>query len=380
MNPPRIFVALIAMSLLGGATLRAEEIGAPGDIVRTIVEADVAGESMLRAMSKLHKLDAAQQHEAADLLTEATKSNLERARINAIKGLAQLGPNASTSSDRLIAMLKNTQETPMVRALSADALARVADAMVAAPVLGDMLADREKLVRQQSAFALADLPPKALAPVSAKIISELNKPESEMRAALAKAAGRAGAGGATGVIDPLMKLLDDSDVSVRLASVQAIGQLHDAGAPGVEKLTTILQNSDRALLQATALAIAQIGEPAQAALGPMMQAADRIDIRASVALLKYKIGQTGLGLSDLKDAATHAGPDWTIAVSEIGAPAVPMLEELLDSRRTARLAMEALQRLGPDAKDALSALRRVQNSSDTALRSQATAAIQLIDQ
>lgn len=379
MNPTRISVVGIVLSLIAPCAI-AEDVGAPADIVRTIVEADVAGESMFRAISKLQRLETQQKHEAADLLSEATKSSLERSRINAIKALAQLGPDAASSSDRLLEMLRNGQETAMVRALSADALARIGDATVAAPALAELLTDREKIVREQSAFALADLAPKALAPVSTKIISTLNDPEPQMRAALAKAAGRAGAGGAKDVVDPLIKLLDDSEVSVRLAAVQAIGQLHEAGAPAVDKLTTILQNSDRALLQATALSIAQIGAPAQAALGPMMQASDRADIRASVALLKYNIGQTGLGLSDLKDAATHAGPDWTIAVNEIGAPAVPMLEELLDSRRTAPLAIEALQRLGPDAKSALSALRRVQSSSEGALKSQATAAIQLIDQ
>ncbi len=380
MNSSRISVVCIVLSLAIAPWVVADDVSAPADIVRAIVEADVAGESMFRAMSKLQRLEAEQKHDAAELLTEATKSNLDRERINAIKALAQLGPTAASSSDRLIAMLQSTQETPMVRALSADALARIADATIAAPVLSDMLADHEKLVREQSAFALADLSPKSLATVSAKIISALNDPEAQMRAALAKAAGRAGAGGAKDVVDPLIKLLDDSEVPVRLAAVQAIGQLHEAGAPAVDKLTTVLQNSDRALLQATALTIAQIGAPAQSVLGPMMQASDRADIRASVALLKYNIGQTGLGLSDLKDAAAHAGPDWAIAVNEIGAPAVPMLEELLDSRRTAPLAIEALQRLGPDAKDALSTLRRVQSSSEGALKSQATAAIQVIDQ
>jgi hypothetical protein len=380
MNPPRISVALLGLSLLLAPLTRAEDVGAPADIVRAIVEADVAGESMVRAMSKLRRLDDVQKHDAADLLIEATKSNLEQARINAIKGLAQLGPAASTSGDRLVALLQNAQEPPMVRALAADALARVADGAVAAPALADTLVEREKLIRQQAAFALADLPPKALAPVSNKLVAALSDAEPGIRAALANAIGRAGAGGASDVIDPLIKLMDDSEIIVRLAAVVAIGQLHEAGAPAVEKLTTVLQNSDRAMLRAAALTLAQIGEPAQAALGPMMMAADRADIRASVALLKYRIGQTVLGLSELKDAANHAAPDWAVAVHEIGAPTVPMLEQLLDSRRTARMAIEALQTLGPDAKDALSALRRIQNSSDVALRSQATAAIQLIDQ
>jgi HEAT repeat protein len=243
-----------------------------------------------------------------------------------------------------------------------------------------VLQEREKLIRQQAAFALADLSPKALAPISAKLIAAMGDSESEIRAALAKAAGRAGAGGATDVLDTLIKLIDDNDGSVRLAAIEAIGQLHESAAPAVEKLTTILQNSDRAILRATALTIAQIGEPAQSALGPMMLAGDRADIRASIALLKYRIGQTGMGLAELKDAATHAAPDWSVAVAEIGAPCVPMLEQLLDSKRTAPLAIEALQKLGPDAKDALTALRRVQSASDAALRSQATAAIQLIDQ
>jgi HEAT repeat protein len=370
---------LLIVVLLIAPLVRAENVGAPGDIVRAIVESDVAGESMVRAMSKLRRLDDPQKHEAADLLCEATKSNLERARINAIKGLAQLGPVASTSADRLIAMLNDAQETPMTRALAADALARVADGSIAAPALADALQDREKIVRQQAAFALADLAPQSIAPVSAKIVAALNGADSDIRGALAKAAGHAGAGGAKDVIDSLIKLMDDSDVSVRLAAVAAVGELREAAAPAVDKLTTILQNSDRAMLRAAALSIAQVGEPAQAALGPMMQAAGRADIRASVALLKYKIGQTGLGLTELKDAAAHAGSDWASAVNEIGAAAVPMLEQLLDSRRTAPLAIEALQRLGPNAKEALSTLRRVQTSPDSALRTQATAAIQLID-
>jgi hypothetical protein len=380
MNGPRIPVALMFFLLMVAPFDRAEDVGAPGDIVRAIVESDVAGESMARAMSKLGRLDDPQKREAGDLLAEGTKSNVERARINAIKGLAQLGSNASTSADRLLELLQNSQETPMVRALAADALARVADASVAAPALVDVLADREKLVRQQAAFALADLSPKALALLSTKITAGFVNGETEIRAALAKAAGRAGAGGATDVLDPLMKMLDDNDAAVRLAAVEAIGQLHEAAAPAVEKLTTVLQNADRAMLRSTALSIAQIGESAQSALGPMMMAADRADIRASLALLKYKTGQTGIAMAELKDAANHAAPDWSVAVTEIGAPCVPLLQQLLDSKRTAPLAIEALQKLGPEAKDALSALRRVQASSDVALRSQATAAIQLIDQ
>jgi HEAT repeat protein len=376
----RISVAWLAIAFFVAPHARGDEVSAPGDIVRAIVEADVAGESLGRAMSKLRKLEEPQQLEAVALLVDASRSNLERARINAIKGLVQLGSTASSAGDRLIEMLHNPQETPMVRALAADALGRIADGSIAAPALVDVLQEREKLVRQQAAFALADLPPKALAPVSAKLVAAMGDSESEIRAALAKSAGRAGAGGATDVLDPLIKLTDDSDGAVRLAAIEAIGQLHESAAPAVEKLTTILQNSDRAILRATALTIAQIGEPAQSALGPMMQAGDRADIRAAIALLKYRIGQTGMGLAELKDAATHAAPDWSVAVAEIGAPCVPMLEQLLDSKRTAPLAIEALQKLGPGAKDALGALRRVQSSSDVALRAQATAAIQLIDQ
>jgi HEAT repeat protein len=380
MNRLRISVALLAIASFVAPHVRGDDVSAPGDIVRAIVEADVAGESLSRAMAKLRKLEDPQKLEAAALLADATRSNLERARINAIKGLAQLGTSASSADDRLIEMLHNPQEAPMVRALAADALGRIADGSVAAPALVDVLQEREKLIRQQAAFALADLSPKALAPISAKLIAAMGDSESEIRAALAKAAGRAGAGGATDVLDTLIKLIDDNDGSVRLAAIEAIGQLHESAAPAVEKLTTILQNSDRAILRATALTIAQIGEPAQSALGPMMLAGDRADIRASIALLKYRIGQTGMGLAELKDAATHAAPDWSVAVAEIGAPCVPMLEQLLDSKRTAPLAIEALQKLGPDAKDALTALRRVQSASDAALRSQATAAIQLIDQ
>jgi HEAT repeat protein len=243
-----------------------------------------------------------------------------------------------------------------------------------------VLQQPEKLVRQQAAFALAGLPPKALAPISTKLVAAMNDSEPSIRAALARAAGRAGAGGASDVLDPLIKLIEDGDGAVRLAAIGAVGQLREAAAPAVEKLTTILQTSDRAMLRAAALAIAQIGQPAQGALGAMMLAGDRADIRASIALLKYKIGQTGMGLAELKDAANHVASDWSVAVGEIGAPCVPMLEQLLDSRRTAPLAIEALQNMGPEAKSALSALRRVQSSPDAALRSQATVAIQLIDQ
>jgi hypothetical protein len=78
MNSSRISVVCIVLWLVIAPCARAEDVGAPADIVRAIVEADVAGESMFRAMSKLQRLETEQKHEAADLLTEATKSSLDQ--------------------------------------------------------------------------------------------------------------------------------------------------------------------------------------------------------------------------------------------------------------------------------------------------------------
>jgi HEAT repeat protein len=367
------------IALFAPALARADDIGSPQEIVRAIVEADVAGESLFRAQSKLARLDDAQKKEAAELLIEATESNLERPRVNAVHSLARLGATASSTAPRLIDILQDEKQDATLRALSAAALSKIgADPKTVVPVLAVALTDKDRTIREQSAKSLGDFASVDLTPVVADLVNAAKDPQPNVRLLIARALARAGGKDA---VDPLIALLDDSELPVRLQAIASLGELRDTASPAVERLTSLLHESNVATLRAAAMALARIGEPASSALGAMLQADDRGDLRAACALLKYKTGQTALALSELKDAAPRASSDWSLAVSEIGAPAAPMLGQLLGSRRTAPIAIDALKQMGPSAKDAVPDLRRFEAAcSDQSLRSQAQAAIQLIDQ
>lgn len=382
MTKIRASASILILLLVSGLSVRVAAQGAsPAELVKTIVDADVAGEALVRSNSKLRRLPDVQKLDAVTLLIEGTRSAIQRSRINCVQSLGMLDSSAVAATGRLVEMLGDAHESQQVRALVAATLARVGgDANVAVPALTSAMDDPDRAVREQATLALVAFAPGDLAPAIVKIVALLKDREMRVRIVAAKVAGHAGAGCAADVIPPLMDLLSDGELQVRTQAIESIGQLHEGGAPAVQRLTTLLHESDRPVLRAAAMALARIGEPASTSLGSMQQAGDRTDLRAAIALLKYNMGQTAVALADLKDAAAKANSDWLTAIDEIGAPAVPMLAQLLESRRTAPIAIEALQKLGPSAKDALSELRRLQSSTfDKNLSSQAQAAIQLID-
>jgi HEAT repeat protein len=377
----RHFCALLLLACVLATGIRADDVGTSDDIVRAITDADVAGESLGRALSKLAHLDEAQKHDATTLLIEATKSNLDRPRLNALVALARLGSSASSSASRIIEIIQNPQEPAKIREQATWALSRIgANGATAVPALASGLKDDDLVVRLQAASGLATFPSDTLPAAMPALVEAMKDPEPQVRIAAAQAAGHLGNEHAADVVNPMIDLLRDPQLEVRLAAIRALGGLHESASPAIEALTTVLHDSDRVTVSAAAMTLARIGQPASDSLGAMLEAGDRVDLHPAIALLKYRMGQTQQAMAELQDSAAHANDDWFLAIDEIGAETVSMLTDLLNSPRTSLTGVRALQHLGPAAKDALPALRRLQLSdANRNLSTQTLAAIQAIE-
>lgn len=239
---------------------------------------------------------------AINKLIDALRNPDEKAKVQAIDALANLGPAAKSAVKALAAQLSD--KSALVRGHAAHALMLIGPAdPVAVEALIKALTDSDVAVRRMAVRALHHVHP----------------------------AGK-------DVIDALAKELNDQDPSVRVESLNALTDLGEAAVPS---LTAALSNEDTRYW--AALALGEIGEKAKGAaeaLGAAL-ADPRVEVRREVLVALARIGGDG-----------------NVAVPEI-------VKHLTDADASVRHAAAfALGRMGPAASGAIEALQKARDSKD----------------
>ena len=270
-----------------------------------------------------------------------------RARWYAAYALGQIGPAAADASPALVKVLENKGQYEYVRGMAAWALGRigVADQPVI-DMLGEGLRSEYHVsVRRNSARALG-----ALGPAARPAVAEL------------------------------ARLLDDPDATARVNAAGALWQIDRHGRAIPVLLEMLRQPTGPAPYQA-ADRLGRIGQVPESALVGLVDALGHpsADVRRAASRSLGRIGPTvvprlarPLNVSDesVRLAAVET-------LGWIGRPAVAgLIKSLGDRQPEVRMtAARALGRLGPQAEDAVAALKQAVNDPDRRVRQIAAAAL-----
>jgi HEAT repeat protein len=293
--------------------------------------------------------------------------------------------------------------TPGSRITSAKALAAYAGELrfCVTVLRGCLRNDPEPEVRVEAAQALANIGPSAYEAVP-ELIEALGDKEKALRRMAALALGQIGryAGDA---VPALTRALKDPSKAVRRRAVMALGAIGHDARPAVPALIGLLDDTD--LSQATneppvresaIITLGRLGPDARAAVPALLKLehSAAAPIRALCLAALCRIGAdrrtvVPLLLKALQDPDSRADAAATLAkLTPPAREAVPALVEALRAKPVAHAAearriklsiMYALARIGPDAKAALPALRKLTMDSDDVVSAYARQWIKQID-
>jgi HEAT repeat protein len=254
------------------------------------------------------------------------------------------GPVAQTDLPDLLKKLRSSDFAE--RAEAAEDLGWLGKgAAVAVEPLRSLLDDASPRVRFSAAAALLRIAPSE-SRGNTVLATGLTDSDPAVRRNAAQAAGMAGHG--AGVLTKsLAALLKDNDQSVRIAAMQAIATLGPAAADAAPVLVPLLDEPDRVIDAADALGrIGPAARPIPASLAKMLSS-DQPAVRWAAVRAMSQIG----------------GPE--------AVPAVTFMLETLPKATTVEAynMMIYLALIGPDAKDALPALRNLRVMINPIIRS-----------
>ena len=195
----------------------------------------------------------------------------------------------------------------------------------------------------------------AAKPAVPTLIERLGQDATSVRRNAAWALGALGPDVAPEAIEPLLRALDDPLVPVREQAVLALGGFGPLGEPAVPKLIAIARDRNSPLRS------------------------------AACGSLWHLTGDAHLVLPILKEVLREGNVEWEPArvLAEMGPAAksaVPDLIEALGKDESAQIpAAEALGSIGPDARAALEALRKLLEHEEPEVRDAAREAIQRIE-
>lgn len=275
------------------------------------------GESAMRALSAndarlvepLIETLAAGGERSVPMLIEAL--NNEENRYWAALILAEIGPAAAPAIPALMETLKDKRPEVQLQALVA--LGQIgAPAASAVPAIGKFLSDDTPPgVRYSAAFALANI-------------------------------------GDEQALPELTKLKDCSDPFLKTVAAWGIARVDDSPAVIGESVTTLvesLQSSDRRVRQLAARALAELQPDRELVRGQLFRA--------------------------MADADPTVKANVADAIASLGPAAVERLTSALQESESRALALDALERLGPQARGAVPAIvaliKELQQSGDDPL-------------
>jgi len=367
--------------------LRALEVmgGATRDVVPLICTHIHDGDRGVRVKAIQALAKIAEDKETISALAALATDEDEGIRDVVARALGELGPRAEVATPGLIAALRHKKASqypsPQVKALrligkpAVPALIDAAgsedvntasqaiqvlgmlgrDALPAAAALVKLLGDDRKGIRDGAGHALSLIAPRDAAVASAIVSAHARRPTYALRSAI----GRIG----KSAVPSLVEALDGSE-SAKGAAAQAIAEIGVDAAPAVDALGRILRNPK---LDAYS-GMRRAAEGALGAIGPAAaEEATRLighaapNVRGSgVDALKIIGPGAGAAAPALRDLLRHADPGVRRSAAEglshvklAAVVAAPELTSLLkDDAQVRQAALQALEGIGPGAKDA----------------------------
>ena len=291
-----------------------------------------------------------QAYSAAELLRPAAKAAVpaliraldepnDEIRFEVASALAYLGEAAVPP---LAEALK--AERVRVRSGAAVALGRMGKVSVgpALPALVAALKDSDAGARLDAAEALSHIDPEKAGLAVPVLAAALRAEKAPDRLRAAEALERL-RGTARPAVPALLAALNDEDRPVRLAATLALIAIdREAAAASVPVLIDILQNGDTLARRRTARAAASLGPAAKGAVPELLRALKADDVHLRLAA-----------------AEAVARVDRSQAKAGIEVLAGLLADKKHRSSMVRAYALQALGRIGPDAKDALPVLAAV---------------------
>ena len=169
----------------------------------------------------------------------------------------------------------------------------------------------------------------------------------------------------------------DTSPKFRIEAANALGHLGDATT-----LADLLCDNDPLVQAAAVAALEQIGAPAVPALDNLLRTTKDRKVRASAAMLLAKTGSSAAPAAKtlvdlLGDDDPAVQAATTVALEQIGAPAVPALDKVLHANKDCKVRIIALMILAKIGPPPVSTLSNLAHEDDAEVRA---AAITLLGQ
>lgn len=338
------------------------------------VLADADKEVSRHAKRNLNRFDLGPAE--LSLLVTALKSKSAEVRHFAVGALEKIGPPAKEAVPALLAVLKRERDDAELRRNIYQALAKIdPETQGGLDVLLAALKEEDVVLRKEAVAGLGKIgatSESAREDALNAILDALKDEDTEVRLSAVTALGEVGSAAKDArialITTPRLKeALKDKEASVRLAAVTALGNQGQASKRAVPQLAELLKEDDAELRQAVIEALGKLGPTAKEAVPDLAKMLKFKDLRTEALAALGKLGPDAKAavpqmILFLKDEKFQ---DQTVEVlAQIGKEAVPELIEALRSRETdLRVgACRALEKIGPDAKDAITLLSRLAKS------------------
>jgi HEAT repeat protein len=319
---------------------------------------------------------------AIPALVAALKDEYHYVRSQVAETLGRYGAEAKTAVPALVTALKD--EDMDVRWQAAEALGEIGPAAVVAvaALIHVLRHDEDENVRWASASALGSIDTEGRAAIPALILA-LAERSAVVRRFAADGLGKIGAK-AKAALPALSIATKDQDPAVRIAAAAALWKVARDRNPVMPVLIEALKNGQYPGMAAEA--IRTIGPPARAAVSELINILRRENGYAQN-YAAQALGSIGPSASAavpalvdalrLRDGSSPCAVDAAEALWSITRHprAIPVLIELLGTDDGAVPAAEALGRIGPAGRAAISALRTAANCPDPAVRAAANEAL-----
>ena len=285
---------------------------------------------------------------------EALRDPDAAVRLEAARAIGAIGPAALPD---LIAALED--EHPQVFAGAASAIHRIGpEAKEAVEPLVKLVKKDDPFARHAGIYGLMGIGPEARAAVPA-LIEALNHEHFHTRYWACRALREIGPE-AKAAVPVLVRLLQEDLASVRRHAAQALGGIGpEIGEEAIASLTAALEDPLEPVREDAAIALGKIGPPAKSAVPALEEAlakgplAARVPGARSLWLITGRPDPAvGVLVGELGDF--NGGYDATRALGEIGPPAksaVPALRKLIESDQVQedvrQAAADAIKRIDP---------------------------------
>lgn len=306
------------------------------------------------------------------------------ARAKAAEALAQIGPEARRAVPDLV---KHLKDDDMVRKNVAEALAQIGGLTSSdVATVAEGLKDPNRDVRIAISAALVKAGSEAKEAVPALMVA-LKDDELKVKINAAAALAKVGAG-AKEAVPALTAALKDPSMDIKVSAAGALMGIGPDAKPAVKPLVEALSGASKDLKLNVVGAFEKIGADAKEAVPALIKLmrenrADKeflskvIDALGAIGpASKEGASQIAIAL-EFKDIRQNAQD----ALVKIGKGAVPVLKQGLNDRnRDIRLACcQALEQIGPDAKDAVASLNGLaQRDPDPDVKEAAKVAVKSI--